>query len=83
MTSKKASQVSKITWTTINPKTGLPRGSIGDLSVQIGYDVRDLLMEGYDQDEIDGIIRGEYTLEELLRRGPKKRPTDAAARRSG
>jgi hypothetical protein len=44
--------------------------NIGDISVQIGYDARDLLMAGYTWKEIDGILKGEYSLEELLARGP-------------
>jgi hypothetical protein len=55
------------------PQTAFPRGSIGDLSVRIGYDVRELLMAGYSIEEIHGILRGEYDVQELLRRKPGKR----------
>jgi hypothetical protein len=44
--------------------------NIGDISVRIGYDARDLLVAGYTWKEIDGILKGEYSLEELLARGP-------------
>jgi hypothetical protein len=44
--------------------------NIGDISMRIGYDVRDLLIAGYTWKEIDGILKGEYSLEELLARGP-------------
>jgi hypothetical protein len=55
------------------PQTAFPRGSIGDLSVRIGYDVRELLMAGYSMEEIHGILRGEYDVQELLKRKPRKR----------
>jgi hypothetical protein len=50
--------------------TGWPPGSIGDVSARIGYDVRDLSMAGYSEDEIQGLLRKQYTVEELLQRGP-------------
>lgn len=53
--------------------TGFPPGSVGDLSVRIGYDVRELLVGGYDMKDIQGVIDGDYTLEELLYRGCGKR----------
>lgn len=46
--------------------------TIGGVSTRIGYDVRDLLVAGYSWEEIGGIERGEYTLEELLKRGPAR-----------
>lgn len=50
-----------------------PRGSgIGDISGRIGYDVRELLMQGYSMEEIQGIERGEYDVHELLSRKPGK-----------
>ncbi|MBN2004229.1 MAG: hypothetical protein JXA21_12820 [Anaerolineae bacterium] len=67
-----------------NPLLSMPRnehgdipGSIGDLCRRVGYDVRDLIMEGYTWDEIYTVARGERSLEDLLQRGPqsrKKRP---------
>ncbi len=63
-----------------NPLLTLPRdeygnipGSIGDLCRRVGCDVRDLIMDDYTWDEIYTVARGECTLEELLRRGPKSR----------
>jgi len=53
------------------------KGGIGDISGRIGYDVRELLMQGYSMPEIHGIMRGEYTVQELL----KMRPGQAAKRR--
>jgi hypothetical protein len=53
-------------------RTGDP-GDIGEISARIGYDVRDLYMEGYKREDINGILRGEYDLEALRRRGPAKK----------
>ena len=53
------------------------KGGIGDISGRIGYDVRELLMQGYSMSEIHGIMRGEYTVQELL----KMKPGQAAKRR--
>ncbi|MCO5190788.1 MAG: hypothetical protein M9918_21720 [Anaerolineae bacterium] len=53
--------------------TGWPPGSIGDLSVRVGYDVRDLKIAGYEWDEIQEVADGKITLAELWRRGPRKR----------
>jgi hypothetical protein len=53
------------------------KGGIGDISGRIEYDVRELLMQGYSMPEIHGIIRGEYTVQELL----KMKPGQAAKRR--
>lgn len=49
--------------------TGWPPGSIGDLSVRVGYDVRDLKIAGYEWDEIQEVADGKITLAELWRRG--------------
>ena len=53
--------------------SGFPYGSVGDVSSQIGYDVRDLLMAGftrseiasYSNEQIMGVIDGRLTLAEL------------------
>lgn len=54
-------------------ETGFPRGSIGDLSARVGCDVRDLIMAGYELDEIYEVALGKCTLEELLQRRPRRR----------
>jgi hypothetical protein len=54
--------------------TGWPPGSIGDVSARIGYDVRDLLVAGYTDDQIRGLLRKEYTLDELFKQRPKGPP---------
>lgn len=54
-------------------ETGWIAGSVGDISARIGYDVRDLIMDGYSQDEIDDVLYGRRTLEELLKSGPERR----------
>jgi hypothetical protein len=57
--------------------TGWPPGSIGDLSARVGYDVRDLIMAGYGWDEIHEVAYGRITLDELLKRGPRRKDTTA------
>jgi len=54
--------------------TGWPPGSIGDISIRIGTDVRELLIAGYTDDQIRGVLRGEYTLEELRKQRPEGKP---------
>ncbi len=44
--------------------------SIAGLSVRLGYDVRDLFVEGYSLRDVQGVLRGDYTLEELRQRKP-------------
>ena len=51
--------------------TGWPPGSIGDVSVRIGTDVRELLIAGYSHEQIRGLEDGEYTLDELYQQRPK------------
>ena len=60
--------------------TGWPPASVGDVSVRIGYDVRELKMAGYSEEEIHSVLYGGHTLEELLERGPRK---GRAAKRIG
>jgi len=47
---------------------GYPR-TMGEISAVIGHDVRELLMDGYDFDDVSGILAGEYTVQELLQKG--------------
>lgn len=54
--------------------TGWPPGSIGDVSVRIGTDVRELLIAGYTHHQIRGLLRGDYTLDELYEQRPKGKP---------
>jgi hypothetical protein len=55
-------------------RTGWPPGSIGDLSARIGTDVRDLLIAGYTDAQIRGLLRREVTLDELYKQRPKGKP---------
>ena len=50
--------------------TGWPPGSVGDISARIGYDWRELKMAGYSDREIDRVVYGDLTVEELLKRKP-------------
>lgn len=52
--------------------SGWPPGSVGDVSARLGYDVRDLKMAGFGDDEIDQVLYGQRTLEDLLRSKPGK-----------
>lgn len=52
--------------------TGWPPGSVGDVSARIGYDVRDLWMMGYSDDQIDSVLHGRCTVDELLKLPPAK-----------
>jgi hypothetical protein len=52
------------------PQGGQPVANIGTVSAAIGYDVRDLLMEGYTMPEIQRVVKGETTLAELRKAGP-------------
>ena len=45
--------------------------TIGDISVRLGDDVRDVWARGYSNDQINGVLTGKYTLEELYRMKPK------------
>ncbi|MBV6395129.1 MAG: hypothetical protein HFACDABA_00700 [Anaerolineales bacterium] len=45
-------------------------GTIGDLSVRLDYDIRDIWMAGYSDEQINGVLIGEYTLAELWEMAP-------------
>jgi hypothetical protein len=53
--------------------SGWPPGSIGDISSQIGYDVRELYITGYSDAQIRRVRSGEITLDDLLRVKPEGR----------
>lgn len=57
----------------VEPQGGQAVGNIGTVSAEIGYDVRELLMEGYTLQEIHRVRTGEITLAELLQSGPKSK----------
>jgi hypothetical protein len=48
------------------PKRWEMSGTIGDLSARLGYDIRDVWISGYSDEQINGVLIGEYTLSELL-----------------
>ena len=54
-------------------KPRIAPGTIGDVSSRIGYDVRDLLMAGFDHQDIAELEIGSITLQELFERGPSKK----------
>ena len=45
-------------------------GSIGGLSVRLSYDIRDIWMAGYSDEQINAVMLGEYTLNELWEKEP-------------
>ena len=53
--------------------SGWPRGTIGAISAEVGYDVRDLYMSGYSDRQIWRVRQGELTLEELFQQRPEGR----------
>jgi len=51
-------------------KTWALTGSIGDISARLGFDVRDVWMSGYSDEQINAVLTGDYTLNELWRMEP-------------
>ncbi|MCA9197516.1 MAG: hypothetical protein KDA87_08265 [Planctomycetales bacterium] len=45
-----------------------------DDTLATARDPKDLLVQGFEWDEIDDVMRGDCTIEELLARGPRQRP---------
>ena len=44
--------------------------TIGDISMRLGEDVRDVWLKGYSDDQINGVLTGKYTLEDLYTMKP-------------
>ncbi len=44
--------------------------SIGSISMRLGEDIRDVWSMGYSDDQIDGVLTGKYTLEEMYKMEP-------------
>ena len=57
-------------------ETGFASGTIGDLSMRVGEDVRDLHIMGYDWGQITNVAYGRMTLEEMWKQGPRRGDTD-------
>ena len=56
-----------------DPKQSKPwmmTGSIGDLSVRLNFDIREIWMSGYSDEQINAVLIGEYTLKELWKKEP-------------
>ncbi|MCC7492873.1 MAG: hypothetical protein IT204_11015 [Fimbriimonadaceae bacterium] len=53
--------------------SGWPVGSIGDLSSQVGEDVRDLILEGFTWDQLHEVAAGRTTLAALRRQQAAER----------
>jgi len=57
----------------INENNNQPMGgseSIGSISVRLGDDVRDVWEKGYSDEQINGVLTGKYTLEEMYEMPP-------------
>jgi hypothetical protein len=53
------------------PDTGFLPGSMVDISIRIGYDVRDLKMMGYSDAQINRVLYGRITLQDLFDTDPE------------
>ncbi|MFN2138437.1 MAG: hypothetical protein ACK2UK_20945 [Candidatus Promineifilaceae bacterium] len=63
--------IDELLWEISHRPIGYHPGSRGDISTQIGYDVRDLIVMGYSKRQIYSVVEGEITLEELLHSVPE------------
>lgn len=52
------------------PKRWALAGSIGDVSVHLNFDVREIWMSGYSDEQINDVLIGECTLDELWKMEP-------------
>jgi hypothetical protein len=52
------------------PASEISPNSIAGLSMRLGCDVRDLFIEGYSLKDVQGVLQGDYTLEEVRQRKP-------------
>jgi len=56
----------------LRPSPSAPRSNIGETSARLGFDVRELLRDGYTMQDVQGILEGEYDVHELRKRKPGK-----------
>lgn len=52
------------------PKRWELTGTIGDVSIRLDFDVREIWMSGYSDEQINDVLIGEYTLDELWKMEP-------------
>ena len=65
------------------PKIGEPISnseSIGDISMRLGEDIRDVWEMGYSDDQINGVLTGKYSLAEMYKMGPDGNSKSARGR---
>ena len=65
------------------PKIGEPISnseSIGDISVRLGEDIRDVWEMGYSNDQINGVLTGKYALADMYKMGPEGNTTSVKGR---
>ena len=56
----------------LRPSPSAKRSNIGETSARLGFDVRELLRDGYTMQDVQGILEGEYDVHELRKRKPGK-----------
>jgi hypothetical protein len=59
-----------------NEDKTMPTRDLWNASLKLGYDVRDLILAGYSNDQIKGALDGKYTVEELLKMPPARKPQE-------
>ena len=47
--------------------------SIGSISVRLGEDVREVWEKGYSNEQVNGVLTGKYSLEEMYKMPPAER----------
>jgi hypothetical protein len=47
--------------------------SIGDISMRLGEDVREVMERGYSENQINGVLTGKYTLDDLYKIKPDEK----------
>jgi hypothetical protein len=45
--------------------------TIGEISMRLGEDVRDVWIKGYSDDQINDVLTGKYTLDDMYKMEPK------------
>jgi len=56
--------------------------SIGSLSVRLGEDTRDVWEIGYSKDQVNGVLTGKYTLEEMYKMEPEGNTTSIQGKKN-
>jgi hypothetical protein len=57
-----------------NEDKTMPTRDLWNASIKLNYDVGNLIQAGYSTDQIKGALDGKYTVEELLKMQPARKP---------